>query len=105
MILSGVFLITRSVNFFHDTINLLNFVGCCIVFVGVILYKVVLLMEKEEAKAKEAVAMQKQLSEKDSFCLDKSGEKQPLHLNEEADEVWNEGIEMRRNNPRRAVSG
>lgn len=76
-------------NFFGDSINLLNFIGCCTVFLGVILYKAVLLMEKEEKKAKNAVATEKSLAEQGNDGHDDK-ERQPLHSKEE------QGIEMRR---------
>ena len=91
---------SSSVNFFGDTINLLNFIGCCIVFVGVILYKIVVMTEKEEQKAKNAIAMEKDLSETEAPS-DK--ERQPLHYSGDSDEGW-AGVEMRTGPVRRAQS-
>ena len=73
---------------------MLNFIGCCVVFIGVILYKIVVLMEKEEKKAKTAVAMEKDLAEK---AAPQDKERQALH-NNGTEENWG-GIEMRRSGP------
>ena len=61
------------------------------------------MMEKEEKKAKEAVAMEKDFSEKNGHG---NGERQPLHYDDDAEEAWvgQQGIEMRRAAPRRALS-
>ena len=58
-------LLSFSVGFFGDQINLINFVGCCIVFGGVILYKVNHFLEKRKAEAEHnnAAIMDKDLSE------------------------------------------
>ena len=51
------------INFFGDTINLVNFIGCCVVFMGVVLYKVVHHLAKEEEKATNIVAIAKSESD------------------------------------------
>jgi len=41
-----------GVEAFHDTLNLINIIGCCVVFSGVIMYKIIYMKEKER-KQKE----------------------------------------------------
>lgn len=36
-----------GVEAFHDTLNLINIIGCCVVFSGVIMYKIIYMKEKE----------------------------------------------------------
>lgn len=61
--------ITIGVFVFKDKLNLLNSVGVCIVFTGVLSYKYVFHMQKQEALAEqmEAVPTEEQLSEEDVF--------------------------------------
>ena len=79
----------RRVNFFGDTLNWINFGGCVIVFCGVILYKIIFHLEKEEAKAKAAVGMVESddVVETDGGGGDKR-ERQPLkHAKDDDDRV------------------
>ena len=64
------------------------------------MYKIVVMTEKEEQKAKNAVAMEKDLSENES---PREKERQPLHYNNDAGEAWG-GVEMRRGPIRRGQS-
>lgn len=103
-VIKEILTIFIGVNLFGDNINLMNFIGCCVVFVGVILYKVTLLMENQEANHRNAGALQKNLSLKNSFS-NHDEETSVFVFDHEGAEVWNdEGIEMKQNCPRRTCS-
>jgi len=117
-VIKEILTIFMGVMVFGDKLNLVNTLGVCVVFTGVILYKVMLQLEKQEKKARDAISIAKVASGDAQDTPPNEKERQPLRLTQddsisESDDGMNEyndqverdeGIEMRQNKPLRSRS-
>ncbi|CAB9520206.1 Solute carrier family 35 member C2 (Partial), partial [Seminavis robusta] len=77
-VIKEILTIFIGVGFFGDTINFVNFLGCCVVFAGVILYKVTHHMEKPaDGEHIPIPTMDKDFSENDNNALNGKERLQP----------------------------
>lgn len=82
------FNLLRSVFFFNDPLNWINFGGCVIVLCGVVLYKVTFHLDKERTRAIAAATLEKDPEN----ANDEKRERQPLRHANDGNEKSDDGV-------------